>query len=136
MLPPFPFFYRVKYDGEALVIDYSPLRNGLNFRLLGYTKVDGYTLTRWGIGREDEYMTGETLWKGTEPIATGPGVLPIYNVPAETNQHSALPQLGEFTFMKRYNINTGRFGLPASVAIALRDLKNFVSFTQPEMEQI
>lgn len=135
MLAPFPFFYRVKQEGDKLVIDYSALQGGRKFRLLGYTQVDDYTLTRWGIGRGEEYMTGETLWKGITPIATAAGILPIYDVPPKTNEHSTLPQLGEFTFMKRYNINTGRFGLPASVAIALRDLKNFVSFTQSEMKQ-
>jgi len=129
MLKPFPFFCRLEQipdgiGGTAAAIAQSTLPPGTIYRVTGYAQVSVYTLVRWRQGGEEEYATGENLWRGETPIATEGGMLQLYTPPDPEER----PDITATSIWDRIESSTGAYGVPADVAIALRDVANMVYF--------
>lgn len=114
-----PFFFQMPNPER--------LKPGLIFRVTGYAQVEEYTLVSWRFGKEDEYATGETLYRDRTLIATGGGTLPLYE-PKIPNEKSSTPRPEEQGVLSRVNTSIGQFGLPPAIAVALRDPLNYVAF--------
>ncbi|MBD1864240.1 MULTISPECIES: hypothetical protein [Trichocoleus] len=114
-----PFFFQMPNPER--------LKPGLIYRITGYAQVEEYTLVTWRFGKEDEYATGETLYRDRTLIATGGGTLPLYT-PKVPEPVSRTPRPEAQTVMSRVDDSIGRFGVPPAVATALRDPLNYVSF--------
>lgn len=128
MLPPL-FFCRLEQvdngiGGTEVAIASTPLPEGIIYRVTGYAQVSVYTLVKWQQGFEDEYATGENLWRGETPIATEGGMLQLYAPPDTSNK----PDSSSITIWSRIGTTVGAYGVPADVAIALRDSANNVYF--------
>ena len=99
---------------------------GTVFRVTGYARVEPYTLVFWRWGDEDEYATGETLYKGRVKLAWSGGQLPMYE-PAVAPEHSASPA-EQHSVWDQIDGRIGQFGVPPAVAIALRHPRNIRYF--------
>ena len=110
--------------GTKTVIASSPLPEGIIYKVTGYAQVSVYTLVKWQHGFEDEYATGENLWRGETPIATEGGILQLYT-PGDTDSK---PDPATTSIWSRVESSVGAYGVPADVAIALRDPANTVYF--------
>lgn len=127
MLSPL-FFCRLELvddeiGGTTAVIARTPLPPDVIYKVTGYAQVSVYTLVKWRHGFEEEYATGENLWRGETPIATEGGMLHLYTPPDGTK-----PDLVNTTIWSRIESSVGAYGVPADVAIALRDPANTVYF--------
>jgi hypothetical protein len=132
MLPPL-YFSRLRTEsdgigGTKVIIDDQLLPPGTRFWIRGYANVDNYYLVKWAMGPQDidEYATGENLWRGQTPIAYGGGVLALYTPPDTST--TIKPPLSEMSVWNRIDSTVGKYGVPADVAVALRNSENEVYF--------
>jgi hypothetical protein len=129
MLRPLYFSRLVRQETEdgnsVVVVSQEPLPEGVSFSILGYAQFDIYTLVKWRQGYEEEYYTGENLWRGETPIAVEGGVLSLHVPPVPT---PGTPPLDEMTIWSRVDSTIGSYGVSVNAAIALRDPKNIVYF--------
>jgi len=116
-----PYFFQTPPS-----LDWQP---GLIFRLLGYARVSEYTLVKWRFGGEVEYGTGETLYRDRLILASGGGVLPLYEEPQPIDPDiaSGTPEVMA-TVWDRMDSSMGQFGVPPAIAMALRNPANYACF--------
>jgi hypothetical protein len=112
--------------GIKVIIDDHPLPKGVKYWIRGYSHAGIYYLVKWAMGPEDidEYATGENLWRDKTPIAYGGGILPLYTPPdTQVKPNPSVTRIWDLI-----QSDVGAYGLPADIAIALRDNTNTVYF--------
>jgi len=95
---------------------------GISYRIAGFYRVFDYTLVVWRYGSDEEYMSGEMLFKGKERLASAGGLL---DLPAIEPKRDDLPSDTYASVWDRVDSRTGNYGLSASIATQLRDPANF-----------
>jgi hypothetical protein len=110
--------------GNIPKISTSPLPSGINYTVIAYSQVDGYTLIKWQQGTDEEYFTGETLWLHDHLIVHSGGALSLYAEQEEIK--GDFPPDG--SIWSSVNKNVGNYGLSSLTAIALRKVENTVYF--------
>lgn len=99
------------------------------YQITGYAQVENYTLVFWQISKGDEAVTGESLYRDRDLLATGGGELPLYQLLSslDPNVASATPRDGNSVW-GRVNQQVGGFGVPPAISNALRSPQNQVLF--------
>lgn len=87
---------------------------GVYYRITGYYQYADYTLVNWAYGKEEEYFTGEILYKGYELIASGAGALEIAMLPSTPT-----------SVWDRIDTSANAYGLSVQTAQQLRNLDNY-----------
>lgn len=95
-------------DGEIVIEKPAPP----DFKITYYASVGPYTLVGWVDGENEN---GEYLYRGDTPIAIANGSLRLYEAPSRFPPASV---------WDRIDSNTGQYGVPAHIAIALRSPEN------------
>lgn len=104
--------------------DEKSVPSGVVFRILGYTQVPPYTLVRYREGGEEEFGTGEILYRDKEQIASEAGEIPLYSPAPDTpTQTPNVPT----TVWDRVDSRMDRFGIPNMTAQQLRDPMRYIS---------
>lgn len=114
-----PFFFQMP--------DPNAWQPGLVFRVLGYARVDAYTLVKWRFGGEDEYSIGETLYRDRVMVVSGGGSIPLVAAPAPPEDDDR-SKVSEHSVWKHIDPAVGAYGIPPAIAMALRDPRNYVCF--------
>lgn len=116
---------KVKEDDSGNLI----VTSDSNYQVSGYSEVHPYTLVFWEQSVEDESFTGETLWRGKTPIATGGGALDLYVVDVKQNSSKEVDVVEKTNSLLVNNVfNFGLYAVPKQVALALRNPKNIIIF--------
>lgn len=96
-----------------------------SYEPLGYYRYEGYTLISWRYGNlpYGEYVTGETLYRQRRLLAATGGTI---NLGANSRlRHSEMPVNPARNLSDLIFSGVGRMGVPQSVAINLRNPKNY-----------
>lgn len=117
MLDPFFFQAPANFADE-------PADSGLYFRVLGYSQHQNYTLVTWGYGDNEEVVTGQSLYRDRELLATSGGAL-LYR------QSSDRGKAGEPDYQQllRQSSQGESYGVPQHIIDRLLDLANYHNFT-------
>jgi len=107
---------------EMLVIDTTPLPEGIKFEVIWFSHVRNLWLITWRQGRE-EYYIGQTLWRDKSAIAFGGGQLPLYSPPQQLSP-GAIAVPGETSVWDQVDKSVGLYGLSIQDALALQDPAN------------
>jgi hypothetical protein len=107
---------------------------GQTFSIVGFSQVDEWTLVRWRLdfgfdGPNGSYLESETLYKGTEEAATDQlrGDIGLFEVSDKPTQMPQFPA----SVWDRVDGRIGEYGMPPAIAIALRDVKNWIYLQAP-----
>jgi hypothetical protein len=122
------FFQRVTLQNQVPVPQVSGFGSG-TFRLRGYAQVQDYTLLAWEYSQGGELFTGETLYFKRDLVVHGGGRLTLYQPGVQSYKGSTdlSPFIQGYTQLIAER-KIGLYGIPVSVAIALRDTGNWIFF--------
>ena len=118
---------RIDFQFLELPADFQGIEDtdGIYSRVIGYSQAADYTLVVWARGTDEEYFTAEFLYRGSELISSGGGALDLYEKPPEEEERLAPTYFK--SVWERVDRRLGNYGIPSSIAIALRDPINYIS---------
>ncbi len=115
----------------------APVPESIEFKVLGYARVGGYTLVRWrwglasleGVDLEDlsegPYSEGESLWNGDRLLGHNWDGADLYGAPVLSQTQTPKTPA---SIWDAIDPRVGQDGIPPDVAIALRKPQNYVCF--------
>lgn len=118
----------LKDVNKAPLPDTEDSREGIEYKIIGFSQFQEYTLLTWEYSNDQNSFVGESLYRGFTPIATGGGRIPVYEIPSVIPDKSKTFRPWEMGIEKQLDPSTGQFGLPPNVGIELRNPKRIRRF--------